>query len=206
VIARPTQNARIAVTRTSHRGTVLIRLGTHHHEAVECTEYSTAYVVAQLEGTSLELEEQYYDTEPRRRMPQVASCFIASRLLTSTRDGAIFTVEFVWYLALDVYSKEGCMSDKAPTSGRLDPREAFGHPVTKEAQPQSSDHKPGYEDTAVVSEAAVLDEAAPSAGGKKGQGTRPEHHMLPPRSAASLPRTSLAERIRKRLAEEGHKP
>lgn len=85
---------------------------------------------------------------------------------------------------------EVAMNKKEPSGEKPDPRQAFGHPVTAETQPQYSDHKAGYDDSPGPSRAASLkDEARVGA-------------VLPRRKAGKLPKVSLAERIRQRLSTE----
>jgi hypothetical protein len=79
------------------------------------------------------------------------------------------------------------MNKREPSGEKPDARQAFGHPVTAETQPQYSDHKPGYDDSPGPSTASLKGEARVGA-------------VLPLRKAGKLPKISLAERIRQRLS------
>jgi hypothetical protein len=83
------------------------------------------------------------------------------------------------------------MSERVPPIARPQPREAFGHPVTTETRLPLLYEKPGF----VASE-------APAEAQSNGAIREQQNSVLPPRNTADIPRTSLSERIRERLASE----
>jgi hypothetical protein len=76
------------------------------------------------------------------------------------------------------------MSQKELGADRPHPREAFGHPVTGVARSESSDHKPGHDES-----------PPPDQPAKKG----PAHAFVPTHNPTKVPKTSLSARIRERL-------
>ena len=84
------------------------------------------------------------------------------------------------------------MSDKTDSaSDRPHPRESYGNPRAAGGRYRFSDHRPGHDD----SSAAV--QGAPD---KRGNTV-----VVPPHNPATVPRTSLAERIRQGLSAKEHK-
>ncbi len=83
------------------------------------------------------------------------------------------------------------MTDQESSPNQPAPKGRFGHPITEIAKSELRDHKPGFEEASREHEEAERD-AVPG--------------RIVPKRGPHVPRTSLAERLRQRLEEQGEKP